>query len=165
MTDGGHSTRRSQGDLVSLVMPLPRAGLRLRPPEDHDDESSLSSYSHPAATPSITDTSSFLEPSISELQQRRVRHCLATLEGFLQISFHVDSILSDTQVVSFEQNEEVIRRGTEAKGIYVVEEGHLEVLSPNGDTVLNRLLPGEFCGELSTLFEVFCTATVHAEHR
>ena len=165
MTDGGHSTRRFQGDLVSLVMPLPPAGLRPRPPEDHDDESSLSSYSHPAATPSITDTSSFLEPSISELQQRRVRHCLATLEGFLQISFHVDSILSDTQVVSFEQNEEVIRRGTEARGIYVVEEGHLEVLSPNGDTVLNRLLPGEFCGELSTLFEVFCTATVHAEHR
>ena len=165
MTDGGHSTRRFRGDLVSWVMPLPQAGLRPRPPGDHDDESSLSCYSHPAATPSITDTSSFLEPSISELQQRRVRHCLATLEGLLQISFHVDSIFSDTQVVSFEQKEEVIRQGTEARGIYVVDEGHLEVLSPNCDTVLNQLLPGEFCGELSTLFEVFCTATVRAEHR
>lgn len=168
--DGDHSTRRFRGDLVSWAIPPPLPGLRLRPPGDHDDESSLSSYSHPAATPTITsvrdtDTSSFLEPSISELQQRRVRHCLATLEGLLEISFHIDNILSDTQVVSLEENEEIIRQGTEAKGIYVVEEGQLEVLSPNGDTVLNRLLPDEFCGELSTLFEVSCTATVRAEHR
>ena len=50
-----------------------------------------------------------------------------------------------------------------AVGVYVVEEGGLEVLSPNEDVVLGVLGVGDFCGELSSFFHTPCTATVRAQ--
>ena len=165
---GDHGTRQvlvSQGTRTPL-------GSRLLDDHDGVDEgSSLSSYpighTPPAAVSMVTtgDSSSSPEPSISETELRNVRHCLATLEGNFQISFCVDNILSGVEVITYRQDEEVLRRGGNTTGIYVVDEGALKVLSPAGDVVINRLLPGEFCGELSTIFGVLCTATVHAEHR
>lgn len=102
-----------------------------------------------------------------------MQHCLALLESSLDISFNVDLILPHVKPVRFEANKRILTRGEEEgreegvapEGIFVVDEGVVAVLSPSGDTVLNRLLPGEFFGELSTLFDTQCTASVMAAQR
>ena len=73
--------------------------------------------------------------------------------------------MARVQLLSFKKGECVLTLDGEAKGICIVDEGVLEVMSPGGETVLNRLLPGDFCGELSAVFEFPSTATVQPEHR
>lgn len=51
--------------------------------------------------------------------------------------------------------------GARSKGIYIIIEGEAQVLSSHGDIIAN-LLPGDFFGELSTLFFIPCTASVQA---
>ena len=104
-----------------------------------------------------------VEP-LSEAQQKKVRSCLDTLGSSLSVTFKVDEILASVVVTTYRRGQTVLSRGAQAQGIYVVDEEVLEVLSPEGDVVLNRLLPGDFCGELSTLFEVPCSAAVRSEH-
>ena len=99
----------------------------------------------------------------SDEQQKKVRYCLATLESSLAVTFQVDEILASVVVTTHRKGQRILSQGAEARGIYVVDEGALEVLSPNGDVVLNRLPPGGFCGELSTLFGVRCSASVQSE--
>ena len=44
--------------------------------------------------------------------------------------------------------------GRYSGGIFILDEGSLEVSCPDEESVLYRLLPGDFFGELSTLFKV-----------
>ena len=96
-------------------------------------------------------------------QQSKVRRCLSTLESSLDVTFQVDEILASVVVTTHREGQRILSQGAEARGIYVVAEGTLDVLSPDGDVVLNRLLPGDFCGELSTLFDVRCSACVQSQ--
>ncbi len=113
----------------------------------------------PSASPA---TSPGTLPSVA--QKERVQHCLSLLQSSLDVSFDADAILPHVRLMVCQQNERVLPHGEEgvAVGILVVDEGALEVLSPSGDVVLNRLLPGEFCGELSALFGIQCSAAVVA---
>ncbi len=104
------------------------------------------------------------------MQTGKVQQCLSHLATFLDVSFNVALILPHVKPVTYQQNERVLTREEEeeedeAMGIFVVDKGELEVLSPSGDTVLNRLLPGQCCGERSTLFATPCTASVLAKQR
>ncbi len=105
------------------------------------------------------------------MQTGKVQQCLSHLATFLDVSFNVALILPHVKPVTYQQNDRVLTREEEeeeedeAMGIFVVDKGVLEVLSPSRDTVLNRLLPGQFCGELSTLFPTPCTASVLAKQR
>ena len=120
-----------------------------------------------ATNDSISDSSQSNDSvvSLSEGQQRKVRLCLNALESTLGISFKMDTILSKTYTVAYGPQEKILTQGAAGNGIFIVDEGVLEVFSPKGDTVLNRLLLGDFCGELSTLFAVPCSCSVHSEHR
>ena len=51
----------------------------------------------------------------------------------------------------------------ESTAVYVVDSGALEVCTSGGETVIARLLAGDFCGEVSVLFDVKCTARVQTE--
>ena len=103
--------------------------------------------------------------SLDSVQVRKVQHCLTVLETSLELSISCEEILPYVEMLVLGASSEVLYHGGEAKGIFVVNEGALEVLSPDGGTVLNRLLPGDFCGELSTLFRVPCSAAVHCEYK
>ena len=103
--------------------------------------------------------------TLTHAQQRNVRLCLGALEEGLSVAIRLEDVLQQVQLLSFKKGEHVLTRDGEAKGICIVDEGVLEVVSPGGETVLSRLLPGDFCGELSTVFGFSCTATVQPEHR
>ena len=83
----------------------------------------------------------------------------------MSVAIRLEDVLQRVQLLSFKKGENVLTRDGEAKGICIVDEGVLEAVSPGGETVLSRLLPGDFCGELSTVFGFSCTATVQSEHR
>ena len=83
----------------------------------------------------------------------------------MSVAIRLEDVLQQVQLLSFKKGEHVLTRDGEAKGICIVDEGVLEVVSPGGETVLSRLLPGDFCGELSAVFGFSCTATVQPEHR
>ena len=151
-----------------LVLPFLLGGPNAPRSNDHGTRRQILDNHDPVDEGTIGDSSSSPEPSttsdpsVNEIQLSKVRHCLAILEENLHVSF---SLLSGVQVITYRQGGEVLRQGGKARGIYVIDEGALTVLSPTGDVVINRLLPGEFCGELSTFFGVLCTATVLAECR
>ncbi|KAJ8027217.1 Jerky protein-like-like [Holothuria leucospilota] len=92
-----------------------------------------------------------------------LRQCL------YQLPFPPDAITEDVvqrmamavEKVEVIESQFVLLKGNRAKGIYIVTNGEAQVLSSQGDTIAN-LLPGDFFGELSTLFYIPCTATVQA---
>jgi CRP-like cAMP-binding protein len=62
---------------------------------------------------------------------------------------------------TFSAGERILRRGMSGTGFYVILDG--EAIVKVGDTELNRLRPGEFFGEISTLLGEPLTADVIAE--
>jgi CRP-like cAMP-binding protein len=62
---------------------------------------------------------------------------------------------------SFSAGERIMRRGMSGTGFYVILDG--EAIVKIGDDELNRLHPGEFFGEISTLLGEPLTADVIAE--
>ena len=62
---------------------------------------------------------------------------------------------------SFSAGERIMRRGMSGTGFYVILDG--EAIVKIGDDELNRLRPGEFFGEISTLLGEPLTADVIAE--
>ena len=55
--------------------------------------------------------------------------------------------------------------GDAAKGIFLIEEGRVNILSSDGEETLATLHEGEFFGEVSVLFDTPCTARVRTETR
>jgi CRP-like cAMP-binding protein len=62
---------------------------------------------------------------------------------------------------TFSAGERILRRGMSGSGFYVILDG--EAIVKVGDDELNRLRPGEFFGEISTLLGEPLTADVIAE--
>jgi CRP-like cAMP-binding protein len=62
---------------------------------------------------------------------------------------------------SFSAGERIMRRGMSGTGFYVILDG--EAIVKIGDDELNRLRPGEFFGEISTLLGEPLTADVIAQ--
>ena len=62
---------------------------------------------------------------------------------------------------NFSAGERILRRGMSGSGFYVILDG--EAIVKVGDDELNRLRPGEFFGEISTLLGEPLTADVIAE--
>ena len=93
-----------------------------------------------------------------------VARCLNTLESGFGVNFERAQLLASVQEISCEPRQILLAAQQSAIGVYIVEEGGLEVLSPGEDAVvLCRLQPGDFCGELSSFFNIPCTATVRAQ--
>ena len=87
--------------------------------------------------------------------------CIESLRTGLGLSFQREErIMENVEEINLEPGDIVLKRGESAVGIFIVQEGWLEVLSPREDTVLCKLGKKEFCGELSSFFRTSCSATV-----
>lgn len=107
-----------------------------------------------------------LSPTLTPSQQNKLRHCLTSLESYLNISFIVESVLPHVQVVAYEESGEIVTQGMPAGGLFVIDDGVVEVFAQDsGSTVLHSLLPGEWLGELGTLFGVACSSTARPKQR
>ncbi|HEX5468517.1 MAG TPA: cyclic nucleotide-binding domain-containing protein [Gaiellaceae bacterium] len=73
----------------------------------------------------------------------------------------LEAIADPDRERSFAGGERILRRGMSGSGFYVILEGEATVKL--GDEELNRLRPGDFFGEISTLLEEKLTADVTAE--
>lgn len=107
--------------------------------------------------------SSLVGDCLSEEQLRKVRLSLGHLETVLGISFDVERVARSAQIVNLRANENVYVCGAESTAMYVIDSGALEVCTSGGETVIARLLAGDFCGEVSALFDIKCTAYVKTE--
>lgn len=56
--------------------------------------------------------------------------------------------------------EQTVILGDNAKGIFIIIEGAVNVVSENGQHVLATLQEGHYFGEISVLFDCPCTARV-----
>ena len=121
--------------------------------------------SSPAPTDGTSSSESNLSDEESEptVRAELVTKCINILENGFGLAFEREQLLNSVQDVHCGPNETLISVQQKAVGVYVVEEGGLEVLSPKEDVVLCRLAVGDFCGELSSFFHFPCTATVRAE--
>lgn len=70
------------------------------------------------------------------------------------------NIARDIQKQDFEKGECLIQEGEYAYGLYFINKGKCNVLSRKNDIVINELLDGDFFGEISSLYNELCTATV-----
>ena len=136
---------------------------------EEEDEEDQESDIAPAPTDLLGgDTASSLQSSLagdylSTEQLRKIRLSLGHLETALDISFDVERVARSAQIVNLAANENVYVCGAESTAMYVVDSGALEVCTSRGETVVARLLAGDFCGEVSVLFDVKCTAHVQTE--
>ena len=93
-----------------------------------------------------------------------VEKCLDSIESGFGMNFERAKLLENVQEVHCDPNEILLRAQRDAVGVYIVEEGGLEVISPGVNaTVLRSLQAGDFCGELSSFFHMPCTATVRSQ--
>ena len=92
-----------------------------------------------------------------------ITRCLRSLEGGFGVNFEREELLNNTREVHCRPGKILLVSGQSAVGVFIVEEGGLEVFSPQEDAVLWRLQPGDFCGELSSFFHIPCTATIRAQ--
>lgn len=74
----------------------------------------------------------------------------------------VRTFLERMTVVHAEKGEPIVREGDEGDAFYIVHSGHCEVVKEADGAVLNRLLPGDFFGELALLTGARRQATVVA---
>jgi CRP-like cAMP-binding protein len=75
---------------------------------------------------------------------------------------HVKRLSDLTDEERFMEGANVVREGDPGDAFYVILEGEAKVVAPSG-RVVNRLLPGEYFGEISLLDGGPRTATVVAE--
>lgn len=92
-----------------------------------------------------------------------ITRCLRSLEEGFGVNFEREKLLNKIREVHCRPGKPLLVSGQNAVGVFIVEEGGVEVFSPQEDAVLWRLQPGEFCGELSSFFHIPCTATVRAQ--
>ena len=92
-----------------------------------------------------------------------VLKCVQSLEAGLGISFQREKLLRGVQEIHHGPGEVILKRGEPGVGVFIVQDGGLDVLSPKEDIVLCRLQEEEFCGELSSFCHTPCTATVRTQ--
>lgn len=121
---------------------------------DSEQRQARKQEQHPQLRSTFPSPSFQQAKELSSEQQKRVRECFWLIESVLAIHFKLDSIVDQVQTV--EGNGGVIElcEDGQVKGIYIVDEGELEIVTNDGSVVVNSLKPGDFCGELAALFKV-----------
>ncbi|TBL70448.1 peptidase domain-containing ABC transporter [Paenibacillus thalictri] len=74
----------------------------------------------------------------------------------------IRSFLERMTVVQAEMGQEIVRQGDEGDAFYIVHSGRCEVVKDEDGTIINRLIPGDFFGELALLTGARRKATVIA---
>lgn len=98
---------------------------------------------------------------LSDSQQRMVRICLGELETDLEITLNCGKLMNCIKVVMLDPGMTLLSPDTQQdEGIFIIEEGVLEVCTIGKLEPVARLLKGDFCGELTALFGGRATATV-----
>ena len=103
--------------------------------------------------------------ALSESQKRSLKFVLSSLEGQLNVTFNHPAIVGAARVIGLRPEENLLVAGDPPKGLFVVEDGVLQVLSPSEDMVLAHLMKGDVCGELSALLNQNCSATLRSESK
>lgn len=100
---------------------------------------------------------------LSTDQKQKVQECLWLLGSSLGVQLNIEAIIEEVEIVEDGHSEGegggLIEQGEngQVKGIYIVDSGELQIMAGdqnNMHVVTEILRPGNFCGELSTLFEV-----------
>ena len=133
----------------SSVFPLPPPDLS----EDTDSASLSESCASSGGSAEGTTTT----------RREAITRCLRAMEAGFGLNFEREYLLDNVVEVYCKPGETLLTVKQKAKGVYIVEEGELHVLSPEEDVVLCTLKVGDFCGELSSFFHVPCTATVRPQ--
>jgi CRP-like cAMP-binding protein len=94
---------------------------------------------------------------------KREQQALAQVPLFSHLSpRYLKRIADSTQEVRYMEGASVVKEGQEGESFFVIVEGQAKVLNRTGK-VVNRLLPGDFFGEISLLDGGARTATVVTE--
>ncbi len=87
-----------------------------------------------------------------------VCECLATIEAGLAyagVHLSADKVLPYVETITRRDDSIVAGEALlKSNGIYIVQNGMLDMCAADGETVTQRLEAGEFFGELSVLFRV-----------
>ena len=110
-------------------------------------------------------TSEGSQPSLTDSQQRSLELVLSNIETQLKITLNHSAIISAASVVSLKPEDKLLVVNEPPQGLFVVEEGVLQVLPSSEETVLANLMKGDVCGELSALLNQPCSATVCSESK
>ncbi|XP_065909196.1 uncharacterized protein [Dysidea avara] len=109
----------------------------------------------------MVDDMSFSGVVLNESQQRMVRICLGQLETDLGIALNCDKLINYVQVVVLDPGQTLLSPDhSQEEGLFIVEDGALEVCTIRKQEPIARLLQGDFCGELTVLFGGRFTAVV-----
>ena len=103
--------------------------------------------------------------ALSGSQKRALKFVLSSLEAQLNVTFNHPAITGAAGVIGLRPEENLLVAGDPPKGLFVVEDGVLQVLSPSQDVVLAHLMKGDVCGELSALLNQNCSATLRSESK
>ncbi|XP_071955357.1 cGMP-dependent protein kinase 1-like [Antedon mediterranea] len=76
----------------------------------------------------------------------------------------IQNVISKAERVELLADQDIIKKGQRSTGIYIILSGEVHVLSSTA-TTLATLLPGDFFGEISTLFYIPCTAHVKTKSK
>jgi CRP/FNR family cyclic AMP-dependent transcriptional regulator len=94
---------------------------------------------------------------------KRERDALAQVPLFSGLSpRHLKRLSDVTEEQRFMEGANVVREGEDGDAFFVIVEGEAKVVAPSG-RVVNRLMPGEYFGEISLLDGGPRTATIVAE--
>jgi CRP/FNR family transcriptional regulator, cyclic AMP receptor protein len=94
---------------------------------------------------------------------KRERDALAQVPLFAGLpSRHLKRLSDLTEEQRFMEGAKVVREGEDGDAFFVILQGEAKVVAPSG-RVVNRLMPGEYFGEISLLDGGPRTATVVAE--
>ncbi len=94
---------------------------------------------------------------------KREKEALARVPLFSGLSSrHLKRLADSMQEVRYMEGASVVKEGQEGDSFYVIVQGEAKVEGPGG-TAVNRLLPGDFFGEISLLDGGARTATVTTE--
>jgi CRP-like cAMP-binding protein len=94
---------------------------------------------------------------------KREQEALARVPLFSGLSSrHLKRLADSMQEVRYMEGASVVKEGQEGDSFYVILQGEAKVVGPEG-TAVNRLLPGDFFGEISLLDGGARTATVNTE--
>lgn len=94
---------------------------------------------------------------------KREQEALARVPLFSGLSSrHLKRLADSMKEVRYMEGASVVKEGQEGDSFYVILQGEARVVGPAG-TAVNRLLPGDFFGEISLLDGGARTATVTTE--
>lgn len=98
-----------------------------------------------------------------DLEERILLHDPA-LDETTPDEIHDEQWATEPELIGFSPGDVIVKEGTSADAVYWIESGEVEVVrtEPYGDTVLVRLGPGRYFGELASLLRTGRTASVRA---